>query len=396
MRSVGNTSDECEANSIHGLETSRVINDSAIVRPVFLVWAPSSPRAQGLARSLDARLFMLSYKFKRKLYSPVKYPLLFVKSLYLLTRLKPEIVFCQEPSFLCTLAALAYHYISRQGSRIVVDAHTAAFEAPWSRFKSLHKLLLERTTGIIVTNKGLQDRLRKKYGLEKCMVLPDKIPDLTSNNLQQQENPKGKSAVQDGGFSVAVICSFSSDEPLSEIIEAARIAPEIKFYVTGNYNSARLSNQVASAEKKVHNLVFTGYLSRADYISLLSKVDSIVVLTKRNDTMLAGAQEALSLQKPLVTSSWPPLLQYFNRGTVHVDNTPDEIAQAISRIRTNYSEFEKEISILKQIRQKEWFTQFEYVMEHLGIQFRNAMDLRVESQEAGVQSTFQRHQTDAA
>ena len=66
---------------------------------VFLVWAPHSIRAKNLAEHLDAKLYLISYKFKKKIYSPIKYIKLFTSTLLILEKEKPQIIICQSPRY---------------------------------------------------------------------------------------------------------------------------------------------------------------------------------------------------------------------------------------------------------------------------------------------------------
>ena len=81
------------------------------LRVVFIAWAPYSPRSKNLSERLDAHLYLISYKFKRKIYSIIKYPLLFAKTVYILKREKPEIILCQSPPIFCALAAMVYQVL---------------------------------------------------------------------------------------------------------------------------------------------------------------------------------------------------------------------------------------------------------------------------------------------
>jgi hypothetical protein len=92
-----------------------------------------------------------------------------------------------------------------------------------------------------------------------------------------------------------------------------------------------------------------------------------MVLTKRNKTMLAGAYEALALEKPLITSDWPPLKRYFYKGTLHVDNSPKQIQEAIKIVRKRSEEIAKDISDLRIEKTNEWdkkFMTFKYLLEN--------------------------------
>ena len=77
-------------------------------------------------------------------------------------------------------------------------------------------------------------------------------------------------------------------------------------------------------------------------------------LTTRDNTMQRGACEALSLAKPIITSRWSLLREYFHRGTVHVDNTSTGIRQGIREMRSRYEEYLSGIRALRVSQQAEW------------------------------------------
>jgi glycosyltransferase involved in cell wall biosynthesis len=345
-----------------------------------------------LANAINAELYQLYYKFKRKAYSPIKYPLLFIKTLSLLSRLRPRIIICQEPPAFCSAAAIAYHYFWNRKSRVVIDAHTAAFKPPWSYFKIPHKSLLNRAFLVVVTNDELRDTVMKQYGV-RPFVLPDKIALMERSENTNDANPKGprltartfpqitndydhhrntnvSTGTETKGehaskpislglrcFRMVVICSFSPDEPIAEVVQAAEMLPEIEFCVTGDYTRASGS----LVEKITQNVVLTGYLNRIDYVALLRSADAIIALTKRDSTMLSGANEAFALSKPLITSGWPSLRNYFRNAAIYVSDrhTPEEIAEAVIEVASMRDELVKESEHLKDIRSKEWQERFE-------------------------------------
>lgn len=137
----------------------------------FLVWAPYSTRAQRLSKPLGASLDMLSYKTKNKIYALIKWPFLFCKTLTLLTSKKPNdaVMMCQSPPIFCPLTAILYTLVKKSKKiRIVIDAHTATFEKPWS-FPLLNTVTTRWTIrnawAIIVTNTKLQKAIHDNYGV---------------------------------------------------------------------------------------------------------------------------------------------------------------------------------------------------------------------------------------
>jgi glycosyltransferase involved in cell wall biosynthesis len=334
------------------------------LRVVFIVWAPYSPRSKNLSERLDAHLYLISYKFKRKIYSIIKYPLLFVKTLYILKREKPEIILCQSPPIFCALAAMVYQYLTgKKNSAVLIDAHTQSFDKPWSYFKALNRLALRRASMVIVTNVELQSKILLNYGINS-IVLEDRIPDFDMSPSAGYQKTNTKEKDDDDNnlfFKVVVISSFAADEPLENVLDSAEDLTDVKFFITGDKSKA----DKQFLKRKLNNVVFTGFLEHDAYISLLQNVDTIMVLTKRDRTMLAGAYETLALEKPLITSNWVPLKQYFNKGAIHVDNSSDEIKQAIKTVQRKKEALAKDMHQLKIEKINEWEDKFNDFKKHL-------------------------------
>ena len=69
-------------------------------------------------------------------------------------------------------------------------------------------------------------------------------------------------------------------------------------------------------------------------------------------TMQHGPREALDLGRQLVTSDWPLLKRYFNRGTIHVPNTAAGMAAAVQEMRAREPELRQEIAALREERRR--------------------------------------------
>jgi glycosyltransferase involved in cell wall biosynthesis len=301
----------------------------------------------------------MSYKFKKKIYSPIKYIKLFTNTLLLLEKKRPQIIICQSPPIFCVLATIVYQYLTGAKCNIAIDMHTGAFDKPWSYLWLLNRWIMKKVYMIIITNSEL------KYNIcsdakRKTIVLEDPPPYFVIERKKIQEEGEQKNGKF---FKIAVISSFAPDEPLEEILDAAANMSEILFYITGDKSKAAKH----ILEKKINNVIFTGFLDYNEYISVLQSVNAIMVLTKRNKTMLAGAYEALALQKPLITSDWPTLKRYFYKGTIHVDNSPKGIQEAIEIVRKRSQEIAKDIGDLRIEKTNEWdkkFMTFKYLLEN--------------------------------
>src|SRR5215510_3943742 len=152
----------------------------------FLAWAPYSMRAESISCRLGASLHTLSYKSRRKFYAPIKYPLLFYKTLRLLTSSTPTTIICQSPPIFCPLTVMVYAVVKRNKKiRIIVDAHTATFEKPWSHpiLNNITKRVIRKALIVIVANAELQEIVSQNYGV-KPLVLEDGVPQI-HNDVQE-------------------------------------------------------------------------------------------------------------------------------------------------------------------------------------------------------------------
>jgi len=178
-------------------------------------------------------------------------------------------------------------------------------------------MLSRRVTVTLCTNEGAQDIIRK-WGV-RGFFLSDGLPTLS---------PSTGTIGSEGETRVAVIGSLDSDEPIAEVFAAARLLPQVTFYITGNPKKveARVLGQ------KPENVIMTGYLLGGDYTALLNNVHGLVVLTNVTRALNCAAYEAVAAGKPTIASDWLEMRHSFSRGFIHVVNTPDGIAAGIQKL----------------------------------------------------------------
>ena len=155
------------------------------------------------------------------------------------------------------------------------------------------------------------------------------------------------------------ICSFDSDEPVREVLAAAHlIDPETTLYITGNSKKMdkSLSSNLAS------NVKFTGYLEEIEYVQMLQSCDAIVTLTKNPNTMQCGAYEAVAVGTPLVIGPDRAMVDYFSRGRVVAEISPEGVATAISRAVLEKESLSADISELLLVRSGQWDKVFENLL----------------------------------
>lgn len=321
---------------MHNLHTS--LFDKS--KSMFIVWGPPSygPRSRVFARELGIDAYFIYLTLKKGFFSGIyKYPYQAIKTLALLFTKRPKLVIVQSPPSFAVF--FVYLYCLLTGSEYIVDAHSAAFSRLWLYPLWLTKHLARKAVTTFVTNEHFQHMIQN-WGAHS-FILHD-IP--TTFSRAEENYPL------DGEFNVVVINTFSPDEPLEQVLSAAAKVPDVHFYVTGRKGGADLEllTEITS------NIHFTDFLPNDTYYALLGSVQAVMCLTTRDHTMQRGACEALWMGKPIITSDWNLLREYFQDGTIHVNNSSDAIVEALNEMRKNRSQYENGILDLQSKRRLEW------------------------------------------
>jgi glycosyltransferase involved in cell wall biosynthesis len=201
---------------------------------------------------------------------------------------------------------------------------------------------------MIVTNQFLQNHIIESGG--RSEILEDKIPDLF---------PNAKVSLS-GTVNIVFVSTFSYDEPIEEVIEAARLLPnDYHIHITGNYK--KYSNLKQIQEMKPSNINLTGFLSEEDYLNLLSSADIIMVITDQEHTLTCGAYEAVALCKPMVLGNTETIKNYFSKGAIYTPITPKDISNSILICANNKATLTNDAAALRDILHTNWKHRFEHI-----------------------------------
>lgn len=167
-------------------------------------------------------------------------------------------------------------------------------------------------------------------------------------------------------FIVTFICTFASDEPYLSVFEAAKDLPDdIIIFITGDVSKVGGAEQFACG----HNVVFKGFLPELEYINLLGNSNCIIDLTTRDDCLVCGAYEALSLGIPMVLSNTVATKDLFSLGTVYTDLDPINISNAILKVKRDYKKLQHDVLKLRNDLQNNWQIQSENLQKEIQIKY---------------------------
>jgi glycosyltransferase involved in cell wall biosynthesis len=310
-------------------------------------------RSRELASILEATYFPLLHSGPRHF----RYPILSWKTIRALSLYRPNVVFCQNPSIVLNLLLCLLKFLFKY--KLVVDRHsnfkldTVRSKNPkWIFFHFLSDFTLRNSDLTIVTNVYLQMLVEDKGG--RAFILQDKLPTLpylTKRTLK-------------GIHNLVFISTFSSDEPIEEIISAAKlVGSEYHIYITGSYKRFPKIESLTKSLPK--NVTLTGFLPEEDYQSLLYSADALIVITDQEHTLTCGAYEAVALEKPMILGQTSAIREYFYQGALYTDLTIENLAANFIEIVADAENKKAEVAELKNNLSDEWLKRFEMLQKTL-------------------------------
>ncbi len=247
-----------------------------------------------------------------------RYLELTLRTLRLLRARRPRTLLVQNPSLV--LALLSVLVRGWFGFRLIVDAHNEAVEPFINTGRLVRwatRFVLRKADVTIVSNPQLAQLVSEAGG--NPFVLPDRVPTVAE--------PAARALP--GAFRVLFICTYAPDEPVAEVIEAAREL-DIALFVTGKVRNCDPRVRASAPP----NVTFTDFLSEEHYWEYLAAADAIIDLTLMPNCLVCGGYEAAALGKPLLLSRNDAAVDLFGDGALYTTNDVPDLRRAISRLRT--------------------------------------------------------------
>jgi glycosyltransferase involved in cell wall biosynthesis len=260
-----------------------------------------------------------------------------VATLLVLLRFRPRRVIVMSPPIVACLPVWLYAKVF--GAHYAIDAHTATFiDHRWRKLDFLARFLTRAARTTLVTDPHWK-RIIEAWSA-RCDIVTD----------VRVEFPAPAPLPLPHGDKIAVVCTYTFDEPVETIFRAASLVPEVSFHFTGSWK--RLPPEIRAT--KPDNVHLMGFLPDAQYVTLLTTCTAVMSLTVLDHTMQRGAYEAAYLGRPIVTSNFELLRRSFPTATVFVDNTPESIASGIRTICADSERYRAEATRLREFKRRGW------------------------------------------
>lgn len=309
-------------------------------RPVaFVSWGAVAGRAAEIADALggESRCFFPKGTARRPSVL-LRYLLSAAGTASYLWRKRPGVVVVTNPpvpaAWFTSLCARAL------GASVILDSHPGGFGAQGDRVSArlqwVHRRLVRRAAGVIVSDEAWGERVRV-WGGQPVVV---------------HEAPTGCGAPAPSPgprLRLLVVGNFHRDEPIAEVLEAARRLPDCDFLVTGEPSRcpAELRASVPS------NARLVGFLDPDGYQFALAACDAVVTLTTEPTSVMRAAYEAVYARRPVIMSDWPVARRLFPHA-LHASNDASALAAAIAVLQSDYRRFAGRVDAARNEQLERW------------------------------------------
>lgn len=323
---------------------------------LFIAWVPFQRRQMSMAPLLGFEAVFLPIRQILRVLRPVQYLANALKTLSLLRAKRPRVIWVQLPQVPLLTVALQYKRMFDPGVRIIADCHNRILNPPWKNWPGLRRQL-NACDVVVVHNNAV---------MPKVMAMGVR-PDI----LRLLEDPpaairgEARSTLSFPHPWMLFLASFNPDEPVQELFEAARLAPDMHFVLAGD---AKRANGRHSMGGHPENVILPGYLSGADLDSAIASADAVLALTKLDDAQLSSAGEAIGAGRPMVLSDTPVTRDLYYKGGVFVDTySPASIVIGCRAAIQEGANLAAESLALRDERHARWRAQAESINEVLAL-----------------------------
>jgi glycosyltransferase involved in cell wall biosynthesis len=312
---------------------------------LYIAWTRYQRRPISMQQDFGYELvFMPPVARGRLAKGALSYPVQTIRTLSLVLQRRPDVLWIQAPPNVLIHVAWLARLLRGGRLRLIADLHNAALSRFWFGVP-LTRRLLNSFDVILVHNEVIRSNaLGKGLAGDRVTVLEDRTPTIRAAARGVAPRPY-----------FVMPCSFSQDEPVPAVIEAAARLPDIGFRITGD---RRVAERRGYLRDLPGNVEFTGFLEAADYEALVSGCTAMLCLTTRDGIQLSAAVEAVGAGKPMVISDTPLLRSLFGAG-LFTDNTPRSIADACRAVSEDYLHYENATLMLRDDNEREQRWQFQ-------------------------------------
>jgi glycosyltransferase involved in cell wall biosynthesis len=248
---------------------------------------------------------------------------------------------------------LGWLYARLDGAAFALDSHPAGFGAKRNALGRwtlpLHAWLAARSMAVLVTT---EDWAKVVRGWGGHPVIVHEPPAWELSPAPPLE-PR---------LRALFVCTFAQDEPVEQVIGAARRCPSVDIEITGDL--ARAPQALLGAVPP--NVHFVGYLGPDAYREAISRANVVLALSMEPTSVMRCAYEAIYAGRPVIVWDWPAAREVFPTA-VTCGPDAESLAAALRSVVAGYDELARQAPAARRTQVDRWQHQREELRERLGM-----------------------------
>jgi glycosyltransferase involved in cell wall biosynthesis len=318
-------------------------------RIISLLWGPFGFRADELASSIGAERVSVTFLYGPRYFAPLRYLVLFFRTLLILFREGPQVVYAQNPPVFCPLTCLLYCNLT--ATRLVIDHHSiwrvkTLGRGPVSRLIGMLEAVVARRAYANTAPHRFWARQLRAMGARKVLVVHDFVA----------RNPRPRNETLRSAYSEGSLIAISSHggHPLErmedEALGVGRVEG-VRLIITGP--TAKLERRLRESNLPP-NVRYLGFLERETYEQLKASADMAINITDEPYTLSHVLLEFAASSLPIISSKQDAVEDFFGDSLLYVaSSNPAAIAEKVTtfkdegtrheykqRIESRYSQLE--------------------------------------------------------
>jgi glycosyltransferase involved in cell wall biosynthesis len=312
-----------------------------------ILWGPFGFRADELASLIGADRVSITVLYGPRYFAPIRYLVLFLRTLIILSTRKPDLVYAQNPPVFCPLTCLIYCKLS--GATLLVDHHSVwklktLGRGPISRVIGILEEVVARAARANTTPHSLWARELLRMGGRGVVIIHDFVP----------RNPHGRDESLRRRFATEPIIAVSSHggHPLERIeVEARSVRPfeSIALLITGPREKLERRLSGTSLSKNVRYL---GFLERETYERLKASADFAINVTDEPYTLSHVLFEYAASSLPIISSRQEVVEEVFGDSIMYVESPPSSSSSCVEATADKVGSLASDPRMLSSYRQK--------------------------------------------
>jgi glycosyltransferase involved in cell wall biosynthesis len=303
-----------------------------VKRITVLLWGPFGFRADELAEVVGADRVSITVLYGPRYFAPIRYLALFFRTLLILARSRPDVVYAQNPPVFCPLTCLLYCRLT--GARLVVDHHsiwsvkTVGGRSPLSRGIAFLERVVARAADANTTAHDFWGRMLTGMGGRDVLVYHDYVP---RNGRSSDDALRRRMGVGDAGV---LAISSHGGHPLERLeVEAVAVGLENDLGVSLTISGPREKLEARLGRSTLPpNVRYAGFLDRDVYESLKASADFAINITDEPYTLSHVLFEFAASSLPVISSKQPVVEALFGDAFLYADSNVEDVAAKVKEL----------------------------------------------------------------